>query len=180
MPRLNADTSCRISRTARTLLLPILFFFLSVLAGSVAASYFLTAYADTVQVVPLNIYALCDLPLEFVLHACQLCLGTVVQVLIVWISAYVLFEAPLLCCVFLWRGLSFGCLFKLLLTSGAGSELFSAPILHAVITAILLLFSCHIRKESSPCTVSEAFVCALITGGICCFLVIFHSILHCI
>lgn len=140
---------------------------LSAVCGYGLALLFLPANG-VLSISPAAPYAGCVLPAEYILRASELCWPVLIETAIVWISAYVDFEKPLLAVIFSLHGLSVGGSLCAVLLAAERSRIVFLPLAYAAITAVLLVFTRFLRRDVGRVPLSQSAVYALLAGGVAC------------
>lgn len=170
-------TPHRLGRDTASFLLSLIFVLLGAAFGYGIA---LLSFRDTVSLIltPADAYAGCQLPAEYAVRAAALTRPLLLETALMWISAYVSFEKPLLALLFGQRGFSIGAA-VCTLASGTNTPLSALiPFAYTIITAIFLILTRCIRKEERTAPLSETAVYALIAGGIACAVLLLISSLY--
>lgn len=111
-------------------------------------------------------YAGCMLPIEYIFRSGELCRPVLLETAVVWISAYVDFEKPLLFAFFSLRGLSVGVSMYTAFLSFERSGFLFFPLSYMAVTAVFLIFTRCLRQDVGRVPLSQSVVYALIAGGV--------------
>lgn len=156
---------CRLGHDTVSFLSSVFVVIISAFCGYGLAFLFIPA-GDALTLMSTDPYAGCILPVEYALRAAEMCRPVLMETAVVWISAYVDFEKPLLAAVFSMRGISLGISLYAVMLAAESSPLAFLPLAYAAITAVFLIFTRHLRRDVGRVPLTESIVFALLAGGV--------------
>jgi len=177
MPKSFSKQSRRFPHAFVCTMISVFAFAASVAPGVFLADILTETTEGTLSVSPVVPYAGCDLPPEFCVRAAQFCLPTVLQLMLIWLCAYVRFEKPLLAVLFAARGISFGMAFRLCVLLSAPPAAYIAACVHAAISVLFLFLVFHIRTDNGIRPAADSVTAMMITGGFCCAPIILTTLI---
>lgn len=110
-------------------------------------------------------YAGCQIPAEYVVRCAELCLPVLLQTVLVWISAYVVFERTMLTSLFSLHGLSVGSAIYAVIRMENSSRLAYLLLADAAIIAVHLILTRAVRRDSGRVPFSESLIYMLTAAG---------------